>query len=887
MRRPGVSYLSCLIAISLGFLVLSSQGQDLTQAISLKFKNEKLKQVIEKIGSLTNIKFSYNPQSLPLERKITGRFESQPVKQVLDRIFQPLDISWVFVEQQIILKPGKAVSQDDGIKGKNDSVFTVSGFLRDKATGEALIGANVYTSDRSKGTMTNEYGFYSLHLRMEKYQLIFSFLGYATSTHEIYLSGNLQLSVNLEETQVEVPGVEIIATNEDPVNETLGNIRFSSKTLSQLPVFLGNLDIVKSLQAIPGVRTYGDGSSFFFVRGGSRDQNLMMIDEIPIYNPSHVFGFVSIPSPDAINDLQVYKGDFPARYGGRASSVIDIKTREGNVNRFSATGNLCPYASNLSLEGPIVKEKASYHVSGRFSTLNWLNYLADREGEFNLYFYDINGKVNYRLNARNRLFLTLYGGEDVFNRIVNTTYRTYGISWRNLAGALRWNHIFGPRLFSNTSLVCSAHHYYLYLSKDQNPYWHSGIQNITIKTDLTCFINPSNTFRGGIAATRYGSDPGNITRPAGEHSEGEVTVSKYQAYEYVAYLSNEQQLTPRLKMDYGIRIPYWQPVGPATIYSFDANHVVIDSTIIAKNKYYRDHLGLEPRIGLSLKAGNHQKIGASYSRMSQSLRQLTYDTGPFTGLDVWTITGPNIKPLIADQVSAGYFQTTTNNSFDFSLEGYYKWYQNYFDYADHANLLFNPYLEGQLRFGQAFAYGLELMLRKTQGKLNGWVGYAYSRSFAEISEVNGGKSYPATFDSPHNICISLSYHTRTRWKFSVSWLYMTGNPYTAPIGFYSYNGYTIPVYGEKNNQRHPDYHRLDCSASFRINRNTARFNHHLTLSVYNLYGRSNPYSISFNKFRDQDGYYVVSSNQWENPLLVPTVISVAGVIPSINYQFRF
>ncbi|MBE0646471.1 MAG: TonB-dependent receptor [Bacteroidales bacterium] len=865
-------------------------SQDPGRKISLGVKRMPLSEVLEQISGKGDIRFSYSSHVIPVHQEISYTCKDKRISEVLNEILGSLGIEWLLVENQIVLKLLTPAGQvENSIKVRQPQVYAISGYLHDSLTGEALIGANIMVRKLGKGTTTNEYGFYSLSLPSGSHEVEFSFLGFREAISSLNLMKDTLISPDLQEASVGMREVVIRARDNPqlPAVNQPGDFNFSGATLERLPGFAGDVDVLKALQLLPGIRTFGDGSSLYYVRGGNNDQNLLMIDEAPIYNPSHLFGFYSVLAPDAVNDMEIYKGDFPARYGGRASSVINITAREGNMKRFSFGGNLGPYASSLTVEGPIVKDKASFIVSGRLSTLNWLNYLVDDAGSFDLYFFDINAKINVKPTRKDRIFFTFFTGRDQFNRFTNSVYRTYGISWDNMAATLRWNHLFNPKLFSNTTLNFSNYDYSLFLSSDHKSYWQSSIGSITLKSDFTWFLNPSNTLRAGFAVSRYHSNPGNISQE-GEEEQLEVReVSEYTSMEYLIYLSNEQKIGNRLSLQYGIRLPVWQNFGPSSIYFFDPNFNVIDTVQVGKNTSYDVFFSPEPRVSLGFALNKSSSLKASYSRTTQFIQQLSTATGPFTSLEVWVPVGQNIQPLKTDQVTLGYFLKFASSNLYFSAEAFYKYFRDHIDYTDHANLLYNPLLEGELRFGNAWSYGLEVMLQKPVGKLSGWIGYTWSRAMTETAGVNAGDPYPASFDSPHNLCMYLSYDTRKRWSFSANWVFMTGNPITSPVGFYLYNGSTLPLYGAKNNDRLPDYHRLDLSVVYRLNKPDARFRHNLAITLYNAYGKANPFSVSFNKYQDGQGNFVVPSNLEGDYELVPTMISVAGIIPSLNYQFKF
>ena len=865
-------------------------SQDLQQRISLKLINQPISEVLKQISTLGGVDFSYNPQALPVDQLVTVEVRKKPVSELLDEVLHHHGIDYVVVEHHVVLKP---YTTEENVKKGGAVVtvvrFTLSGYLRDKSTGEALIGANVHVRGTTTGAMTNGYGFYSLTLCSGVYPIVYSYMGYKEVNRDISMNENIRATVEMEDEKLEIKEVEIVAADQENVtrNPQMSEIRFSQKTLAQLPGFGGDLDIIRALQAVPGIQTYGDGSALYYVRGGNSDQNQLLIDEVPVYNPSHLFGFFSAFAPDAINDVQVYKGDFPSRFGGRLSSVIDIKAKEGNMKRFGISGNVGPYASNISVEGPIVKERGSFFISGRISTLNWMNNINALNKSFDFQFYDVNAKFNFRLNDNNRFFFTFYTGEDDFSRRMAIEANSFGIYWNNLAGTFRWNHLFSSRVFSNTTLNYSRYNYSLTLPLEGNGSWNSGISNLTFKSDFSWYLNPRNTVRMGIEATLHHSNPGNVTLDGNGTAKEAPAVAQYHAMEYVLYASNEQQIGDRISIRYGIRLPVWQDIGPTKVCYFDANHQVIDTIAYGNRVGYSTTFSPEPRFNIQYQVDQKSAVKASYSRSTQFLQLLSNSTSPFTSLEVWAPCGPNIPVLTADQLAVGYFRELAKSKFSFSAEAYYKWFHHHLDYKDHANMLFNTLIEGELRFGNAWSYGIEVMLRKKTGNLTGWIGYTWSRAFVQTPGVNGDKVYRASYDRPNDICLNLSYDTKKHWVFTANWIYLTGGAITTPIGFYYNNGYSVPLYGDKNNDRLPDYHRLDLSVSYAFNKPGNRFRHSLALTLYNAYGRMNPFSVDFNKMMNDNGDFVVPSNQNGAAVLLPTSISVAGIIPSINYQFQF
>ncbi len=868
-------------------ITLYASSQDLRQRITLIADEVPLEQLLSEIEQKSDIYFSYNPRSIPVRMLVSIEARDKELDHILRKIFRKTVIRYRQVGQHVVLTTGDEMPADSMAYSK--SHFTISGYLRDQRSGEVLIGAHVYETESWEGTTSNAYGFYSLTLPAGYHKLRFSFMGYEEKETELHFDHDRAFDLEMKEAMLTMQEVEIVGRTENPyfLNAQISEFRFNNNTLSQIPGIAGDKDIIRSLQVVPGIETFGDGSSLFYVRGGSSDQNLILLDEVPMYNTSHLFGFLSVISPDAINDIEVYKGDFAARYGGRISSVVDIKTKDGNNRRLGFGGNVGPYTSSLYLEGPVVKEKSSFYVGGRLSTLQWLPKLYYPEQDIRVGFFDLNAKLNFRINDKNRLFATFYLGNDLLERTTSASIDTYGLGWNNLLGTLRWNHVFSKKLFSNTTAYVTRYQYLMYLSDDRKEYWNSSIANITLKTDFTWFLNPRNTLTAGAGISAHTLDAGNINLNDNTASDPR-DVPEYHNAEYTFYLGNDQRITDKLILRYGIRVPLWQNLGPTTVYYFDDNHEVIDTFNADSRAVYHSFASIEPRINLSWLINSGSSMKAGYSRTTQYLNELNNSISPFTSLSVWVPAGPTIAPREANQYSLGYFTALFRNRMKFSAETYYRHYENYIDYTPHANMFYNPLIEGEVRQGIAWSYGLELMLQKTTGKLNGWVGYTYSRVFAKIPGVNNGIAYPAFHDRPHHVTLFFSYNTEKRWQFSANWTLMSGSAVTTPESFYIYNGYVVPVYGEKNNDRLPAYHRLDLSANFRLNRQeNTRYKHNLILSIFNVYGRSNPYFISFNRIEDNNGELVVPADHDGIPEIVPTTISVSEIIPSINYQFKF
>lgn len=882
----------CLV-ITILLLTYASgiSAQDLNKKITIKVKKLALEEVIRMVAEQGQINFSYSPQSIPVDAKVSIKAKNKPIREILDEIFSTNNIEYKIVENQVILRQ---ITQSSSIKKEDKKNIelpkhTISGYLKDKTTGEVLIGAYSYIKGASVGTTSNAYGFYSLTLPEGKYSMVFSFIGYIPIYQEIDLKENKKSNIELEIAKLDIKEIEVKAADSNKVirQSQLSLMKISPHLLAQLPGFVGDVDVIKSLQVVPGIKSYGDGSTLFYVRGGNSDQNLILLDETPIFNPSHLFGFFTSLAPDAIKDVQAYKGDFPAEYGNRLSSVIDIKSKDGNLKRFGFAGSISPFTSNVSVEGPFKKEKSSFFVSTRRANLGWLKIPKTADRILKVGFFDFNTKLNVKINDNNRLFFTFYGGKDDFTRSPGIGVNTFGISWNNLLGTLRWNHIFNARLFSNTTIYSSQYNYYLYTSKELQNYWNSSILNNSIKFDFTYFLNPKNTIKTGLEVATFYSNPGNMHISDTEVQKNISATPKYQSLQLNYYISNEQKIIDRITLRYGLRLPLWIDLGPTTAYIFDINSSVSDTLLVAKNKVYSKYFSPEPRININFNLTQTAALKASYNRTTQFIQLLSNSSSPFTSLEVWVPSGPNIKPQKSDQFAIGYFQQLVNKKIVFSSELFFRKFYNQIEYKDHANMLFNPLIEGQLRYGKATSYGIELMLQRTEGRFTGWVGYTYSIATKEIFGINNDLPYPAAYDRPHDFCTNISYNAKKHWSFSANWIYLTGAAISTPTSFFNYNGYTVPIYGEKNNDRLPAYHRLDLSFSYKVNKPERRFQHNFIFTLYNAYARKNPISVNFNKVMNDNGSIVVPSNQDGSNEIIPTTISVIGIIPCLTYNFRF
>ncbi len=747
---------------------------------------------------------------------------------------------------------------------------TISGYVKDAKTGEQLIGATVrLKGDPNTGTAANEYGFYSLTLPAGSYTLLAGSIGYGIFELKLELSGNLKQDIALapEGKQLSEVTVSGRAKNDRVTAAQMGVEHINMQEINLLPVLFGERDVLKTIQLLPGVKTAGEGNSGFFVRGGAADQNLILLDEALVYNPSHLLGFFSTFNSDAIKDATLYKGNMPAQYGGRLSSVMDIKMKDGNNQEYHATGGIGLIASRLSVEGPIVKDKGSFLISGRRTYADlFLKLSGDTLINRNqLYFYDLNLKASYRLSDKDRLYLSGYFGQDKLGLA-----DLFGLSWGNSTGTLRWNHQFSPKLFSNTSVIYNDYRYDIDINTASlEGTIKSRIKDWNVKEELTFFPNTRNTIRAGLNTNYHTIMPGiyggdfSVPSQPDNHS-----------WENAVYVNNSWKASPNLNMEYGLRVSSFSVLGGDNkFYTLNPDGSIADTTTYAKGSFVKTYFVPEPRISLSYRMNETSSIKAAYSRNAQYLHLIT-NSSAGNPTDKWVPSNNIIKPGIADQVSAGYFRNFLDNRYEFSVESYYKYMQHQIDYRDGADVLSNNPLEPQLLFGIGRAYGAELLLRKTEGRFTGWIGYTLSRTERKIDGINGGAWYVARQDRTHDVSVVGIYQLNPKWTLSGTWVYYTGNAISFPSGKYEVDNQVVFYYTERNGYRMPAYHRLDLSATWKL-RERKHFSSELAIGLYNAYGRQNAYAITFREDPDDP-----SKTQ-----AVQTALF--RFVPSITYNFKF
>tara|TARA_R110002051_G_scaffold300219_1_gene367557 strand:- start:12589 stop:14940 length:2352 start_codon:yes stop_codon:yes gene_type:complete len=766
---------------------------------------------------------------------------------------------------------------------------TISGTISDAENSETLFGVSVYFPDIKTGTTTNEYGFYSITVPKGTYVMSISYLGFATITEEISLAKSIRKDYKLLTESNNLDEI-VITTNTQKANIQKSEMsvnKLSIRTIKKMPAVLGEVDVLKSILQLPGVTNAQEGASGFNVRGGSVDGNLVMLDEAVIYNTSHLFGFFSVFNSDVIKDLKLYKGGIPANFGGRTSSVLDIYQKEGNNREYHASGGVGLISSRLMVEGPIVKDKSSFVVAGRSSYINLFLNLADEPNRVS--FYDMNAKLNYKINANNNIFLSGYFGKDNmdFNGFL---INDYGNSLFNL----RWNHIFSDKLFANASAIYSNYNYGLKI-KDAGINWESDIKNYNFKYDFNHYVANNFELKYGLNSTYYEFNPGTLN-PFGDRSSIiPKQLSKKYAFENALYISAEHKLSEKLSMNYGLRYSNFQRLGPQEISTYANNEPVVfnqefqvyeeadatGSINYDKNKSIASFGNFEPRFSMAYSLNENQSIKLGYNRMSQYI-QLISNTASATPLDIWSPSDQYLKPLISDQIALGYFRNFKEGDYSLETELFYKKTKNKADYIDGADLIANENIERVLLNGEARAYGLEIMAKKNTGKLTGWLSYTLSKAEqrtpgrnANELGINNGEWYRANYDKLHNLSLTAAYSLTPKWTFGSIFTFQSGKAATFPNGKYQYQGITVANYGTRNKNSLSGYHHLDVSATYTPKpEKTKGWQSEWVFSIYNVYARNNAASYSFGQNVD------TGFNEARK-------MSIFGILPSITFNFKF
>ena len=768
---------------------------------------------------------------------------------------------------------------------------TISGTVYDKKGNETLIGATIYFPDLSVGTTTNEYGFYSITISKGTHNISVSYLGFSDESKIIELNNKTSLDFYLAERSQALDEV-VIQTDIEKINiksTQMSVNKLTSKTIKQIPVVLGESDIIKSIILLPGVTSAGEGASGFNVRGGAADQNLILLDEAIVFNSSHVFGFFSVFNPDVIKDVKLFKGGIPSKYGGRLSSVLDIYQKEGNNKDFKLTGGIGLISSRILAEGPLKKEKSSFLIGGRSSYAHLFLPLIDNDNK--AYFYDLNTKVNYRLNKKNNIFLSAYFGKDVFG-INNSFINKYG----NTVTNIRWNHLYSDKLFSNLSLIYSDYFYGLILDFVGFE-WDSGITNVNFKYDFNHYLKDNLKLSYGVNNIYTKFNAGEIFPNRDDSGIIPFKLTEKFANEFALYLEADHNISERFSLKYGLRFSNFTRLGQDELNIYENDNPLIynqqlqkyepatatGSIGYKKNDILKSFNNFEPRLSLSYLLNSESSIKASFNKMAQYLHLLSNTSSP-TPLDIWVPSGPFIKPQLLDQYAVGYFRRIKDGDFSLETEFFYKDVKNRIDYINGANLVANNEIETVILNGKSRAYGLEFLFRKNEGKLKGWLAYTLSKSEQltsgrNISEpgINNGEWYNTPYDKTHDLSVNAGYELSSKWKFNTNFLLQTGQPTNYPVGQYEFQGLNVPIYNDnqRNANRLPNYHRLDLSATLTpVKNNNRDLQAEWVFGIYNIYNRKNAASIAFSRNTETSANEAIKT-------------SIFGIVPSITYNFKF
>lgn len=750
--------------------------------------------------------------------------------------------------------------------------YSVSGIITEENTLEPVVGVTIGVKNKpAYGGISDAKGNYTLTLPAGDHTLLYRIVGYKPFEKKVTIKGNITIDITMQADLVLLDEIEVSAIKKDRniKNVESGVDRLEVATISKIPVLLGEKDILKTLQLLPGVQSAGEGNTGFYVRGGSEDQNLILLDNATVYNPSHLFGFFSTFNSDAVEDMTIYKGSMPANYGGRLSSTLDVGMRDGNMKKYNATGGIGLISSRLTLEGPIKTDKASFIVSARRT---YADALAHAMGvkqikKSTLYFYDLNAKISYHLSAKDKLTFTAYHGRDKLG--LKDVMKT---DWGNTVAGLKWNHIFSPQASSTTSFSYTNYSYNVGIDLTSEIDVASHIRDFNFSQEFSFLPSEKSTIKTGVSSIYHQIVPGEVTARDTTKYEIDPYAHRY-SWENAIYASHNFKATDDLEVNYGLRGSLFSVLGGGDYYNFNDNQEVISTIKTKRGEFVKNYFNLEPRVSLAYQLNEFSSVKTAYARTTQNLHLLS--TSPMSStFDRWTGSTNYIKPEIADQVSLGYFRNFANNMFEFSAEVYFKDLKNQIDYKDAADILGDDNFETEILFGKGRAYGMELFLKKKHGRLNGWIGYTLSRSEKKIDKINDNKWYAANQDRTHDLSVVAIYELNKRWTISGTWVYASGNPMTFPSGKYMVDGQTIQYYEGRNKYRAQSFHRLDLGATFVMVDNGKRYSE-LSFGLYNAYGRQNVYMYDFRQNQSNPGV----SEAYK--------IYLFSVIPSISWNFKY
>lgn len=868
-----------LIAVLIGGVQPCFSQNKVEKQYSFTLQSNHLKQALKQITNETGYQFSYREQLIKEVKVKKYTFKKKTISQILQRLFTFKPLTFQIKGTVIILQKRKLKK------------YTISGVISESESGETLIGATLLCKNEQKGVTTNQFGFYSLTLPEGEYTLIARYLGLKPIHQNVVLNKNMRLDLTL--LPIATVLKEVVISGKKG-NDNIKAVKMSMEsmdiaTIHSMPALLGEADVMKSLQMLPGVQSSTDASANLNVRGGGYDQNLILLDDAPIYNPSHALGFFSVFNPYAVKNVEIYKGGIPAQYGERLSSVVDIRTKDGDMQNFHGNASIGTIASRLSVEGPIIKDKASFILSGRYSYAGFMadnfaklgenigflkSALQDYRSGNDVSFYDLNLKMNYKIDANNRLYFSGYLGRDQFYyRLID---EKSSMNWGNNSASLRWNHIFNTQLFANTTLVYSSFDYAYYLKDDiRNFKWSSKLKEFEVKTDVDYYLSPNNKMKFGLTANMHQIAPGQIEPNSSTSITKPYTMDENLVVGGGAYFSHEFKIGSKLSLLYGLRYSAFANMSEGTVNTYtDASRTEVSSTKnYEKGEVQAFYQALDPRLNLCCSLDETQSIKASYARTHQYLHLLSATSNGLP-TDVWHPSNQHLKPQTSNQYALGYFKNFHNNIWKLSLEAYYKEMTNQLDFKDNAQLFLNTKVEQEILSGKGWAYGAEFMLKKDEGRWKGWLSYTWSKTERKIEGINQGRRYPTRFDKRHDVSLYLDYRLNDKISFSANFVYATGGAITVPKGGFDYQGTVFNYYTERNDYRLPAYHRLDLAMTLKGHQGK-RYKTEWVFALYNAYNRHNAYSV----YTKQDEYNLRATKG--------NMVYMFGLVPSVSFNLKF
>ncbi len=873
-------YIICSVILIALTLPKNSYSQtDSTVKISISYKKSPLKEILADISNQTGFMFVYNSQLVDDEIKLDIKIRNKKLSNVLSQISATLEFSYIITDTHIILKPRKKDINNNRQSQQTSKNAVISGYIRDASSHEMLIGATVAVNNSNKGTLTNAYGYYSLPLEKGEYTITFSYLGYRREYININLRENETIDKDLEPIETQLEAISVTADKtKNSITESLNNS--SSIKAADFNKYAGLIiggDLVGILATDHGITRQSDGSAFYNVRGGYKDQNLILIDEAPIYHPSHLFGFYSAVAPEAVNSLNVYTSDFPLKYGGRLSSITDIHTKDGSSGKVIISSEFTPLTNSHRIETPINRDKITGTADIRSSNLRWIADLMEFKGDNK--FYDIHAKIHIKASPKDRIYLSYFRGKDAYSNL--QTNNNYSVAWQNNTATIRQYKIISPKIYLNNNIYIGHYSYKLFTSENHDSYWRTRIGNFGIKTDFVYNIAANHTIKAGAEYTYTDIDPATQYIDNKKSNKGIISGN---ADNIVGYLGVESKIGNSIAIKYGSRLSVWNNFGPAKYFEYNITKMNWDTTLVPEGRF-NTFWNFEPRVALVYKPNAKTILKVSAEHNIQYLHMLSNSISPFTTLDFWIPSGKYFKPQTSD--CATFTATYTTRELIFTFCTYYKYSKNITEYGQHANMLLNEAIERDFFLGETTAQGFETAIEKDKGSLKMKCFYAYTYSQRYTPDLMKHK-YISNDNIPHNVHIMAQYTINNRLTFKADFNCCSGTPYTMPVGFYYYQDYKIPYYGSRNNARLRMYHKLNAAVVYNFQRPLNKYiKHSVTLSVYNVYNRKNYVLVSYNKIETPEGTYLVPTDMIKDNQFLATGLSLPGVFPMVSYNILF